>query len=278
MVAELTVEEAGLTSADGTRLAYRKWSVSDARLTLAVFHGHGEHSGRYAALAAAMADHRISTYAVDLRGHGRSDGQRGHLDSWSQWLDDAAAFGELVARESPGEVVPLGHSFGGAVVLSAVLRGTLKPRRFAVSSPALRTTVQPAAWKLRLGQVASRLAPRLTLSNEVDARVLSRDPAVVSAYVDDPLVHPKISVRMYTEWVAAADQIRRRAGELELPFLMILGQEDRLIDPTGGREVFERAASKAKVLREYAGRFHEPFNDYGKEEVFADLADWLKRS
>ena len=112
-----------LASADGTRLAYQSWPIEGAQLTFAVVHGLGEHSGRYERFARGMARFQMGTYALDLRGHGRSEGQRGHVDSWSQWVDDTAAFVRHVQELVPGEVVPLGHSFGGAILLSTVLAG-----------------------------------------------------------------------------------------------------------------------------------------------------------
>jgi len=100
-----------VASADGTKIAYRAWPKPDAEITFAVVHGLGEHAGRYAGFAAGMAKHGIGTYAMDLRGHGKSEGQRGHVDSWSQWTDDVAAFVRHVEAVAGGEVVPLGHSF-----------------------------------------------------------------------------------------------------------------------------------------------------------------------
>ena len=265
-----------LTSRDGTRIAYRAWPVPAAGVTLAVAHGLGEHARRYADLASAMATRGIGTYAVDLRGHGLSAGQRGHVDSWAQWTDDIAAFVNLVEREVPGEVVPLGHSFGGAAMLSTVLAGALpNAKRFIVLSPALKVRVKLPQWKVTLGKVTSKITPRLSLSNEVDAGTLSRIPEVVAAYHTDPLVHPKISSRLYTEWQRATQDILARAGEITMPFLILAGMDDRLIDPAGSEELHRRAP-KTSELHVLAGRYHEPFNDLGREEVFDIIARWLR--
>ena len=156
-------------------------------INFAVVHGLGEHAGRYERFANGMAEHGIGTFAVDLRGHGNSPGQRGHVDSWSQWTDDVAAFVDHVAAVAGGEVVPLGHSFGGATMLSTVLAGKLRStRRFIVSSPALKVKVAVPAWKIKLGTTASKVLPKLALDNEVDPKLLSRIPEVVEAYRTDP--------------------------------------------------------------------------------------------
>jgi acylglycerol lipase len=240
-----------------------------------VVHGLGEHSGRYARLAEAMARHGYGSYAVDLRGMGRSAGRRGHVDRWRQWIDDCAAFYDLVRAQADGvEVVPLGHSFGGVVVASAVLDGAVRPERFVLSNPAFRPAVVVPGWKLLLGRATSGLVPTLALANEVNAALLSRDPSVAAEYAADPLVHDRITSRLFTEWVAASEGAIRRAAEVPVPCLLIVSEDDRLIDREGSLEFARQAGARAKVLS-YPGRYHEPFNDLDAEEVFADLATWL---
>jgi alpha-beta hydrolase superfamily lysophospholipase len=263
-----------VVSADGTKLAYRAWPTRGAAITFAVVHGLGEHAGRYERFATGMARHGLSTYAVDLRGHGKSPGQRGHIDSWSQWTDDASAFIRQVEATADGEVVPLGHSFGGAVMLSAALAGKLgRSKRFIVSSPALRLKVAVPGWKIGLARVTSMLVPKLALDNQVDPGTVSRIPQVVEAYRNDPLVHTKISSRLYSEWLAATRDILARAGDIKIPFLILAGTDDRLIDRIGSEQLHEK--SPVSELHLLKGRYHEPFNDIGDEEVFDLIARWL---
>lgn len=271
------VSKGSITSSDGTKLAFRAWPQDKARLTFAVVHGHGEHSGRYARFAQGMAAYQMATYAVDLRGHGESLGQRGHLHSWSQWVDDAVALVEHVEREVEGEVVPLGHSMGGVVMLSAMRAHRLpNARRFVVSSPALKVKVAVPAWKTSLAGVTSRILPRLSQGTGLDPKVVSRDQDVVDAYRGDPLVHSKMSSRLYAEWQRAASEDIDYASDITLPFLIIAGTADALIDPAGSEELHRRSASMS-TLTLFEGRFHEPFNDLGSGEVFATIAEWLGR-
>jgi acylglycerol lipase len=276
--AESTLARRGsLRSADGTSLAYRAWPLSGATVTFAVVHGLGEHSGRYERFAQGMARHGMATYAVDLRGHGESEGRRGHVDTWSQWVDDAASFIADVEKDAEGEVVPLGHSFGGAVMLSAARAGKLpKARRFVLSSPALKVKAPVPGWKMTLGRVAARVAPTLTLDNEVDPASVSRLPEVVEAYRTDPLVHRKISARTYDEWTRAARENIEHAGEIAIPFLILAGTADPLIDPAGSEELHHLSARQSE-LHLLEGRYHEPFNDVGSDEVFDLIAAWLRR-
>ncbi len=278
MATEAVASEGELHSADGTRLAYRAWPRPQATHTFAVAHGLGEHSGRYEAFARAMAARGMATCAVDLRGHGKSEGQRGHVDSWSQWTDDIAAFVALVEGKTNGEVIPVGHSFGGAAMLSTVLAGKLKnSRRFIVSSPALKLKVSVPGWKVTLGDFTSRVVPRVAMNNEVDASTVSRIPEVVEAYRNDPLVHSMISSRLFTEWRQAAHGILEHADQITIPFLILVGDADRLVDSSGSEQLHAKAPARS-TLHMLPGRYHEPFNDLGSDEVFDIVAGWVKAS
>lgn len=264
-------------TAGAVNFAGRAWPLAGAKATFAVVHGLGEHAGRYERFARGMAKHGFGTFAIDLRGHGKSPGQRGHVDSWSQWTDEVSAFVTHVSTAAGGEVVPVGHSFGGAALLSTMLAGKVPGiKRFIVSSPALKVKVAVPAWKIKLAATASKVLPRLALDNEVDPKLLSRDPAVVEAYRTDPLVHSKISSRMYTEWLAATRDILNRAREIQVPFLILAGTDDGLIDPEGSKALHQRAPSMSE-LRLLKGRYHEPFNDRDNEEVFTLIANWLAK-
>jgi alpha-beta hydrolase superfamily lysophospholipase len=269
--------DGSIDAIDGAKLSYRAWPLPGATKTFAVVHGLGEHAGRYERFAKGMARHGFSTYAVDMRGHGRSPGQRGHVDAWSQWTEDVSVFVKHVSAVAGGDVVPLGHSFGGTALLSTVLAGKLPGlRRFIVSSPALKVKVAVPAWKIKLGTTASKVLPKLALDNEVDPKLLSRIPEVVDAYRNDPLVHSKISSRMYTEWLAATRDILNRAGEIKVPFLVLAGTDDGLIHPEGSKELHDASPSTSE-LRLLEGRYHEPFNDRDNEEVFALIASWMNK-
>lgn len=222
-----------------------------------------------------MAERDIATYALDPRGHGRSDGARGHAASWDELVGDLVAFHGMVRAAATGEVVPLGHSVGGSILLSAVVRQRIDPSRFVISSPALRVKMKVPSWKLTLGQGASRVTPSLPMKTALNAEHLSRDPAVVNAYRSDPLTHDRMTVRYYTEWQRANEEIMARAGEITIPFFASHGSDDQIIDVGGTEEFVRRAGSASKELKVYPGAYHEPYNDTNRQEVYADLAAWL---
>jgi acylglycerol lipase len=264
-------------SADGTQLAFRAWPQRGAAISFAAVPGLGDHSGRYAHFADGMSKHGMGAFALDLRGHGNSPGQRGHVDAWSQWTDDVAAFVTHIEKIAGTEVVPVGHSFGGAALLSTILAGKLPAtKRFVVSSPALKLKLQAPAWKLKVGRLASKIAPRLAMSNEVDPGSISTLSEVVDAYRSDPLVHDRISSRMFTEWQNAVEDIYQRAGQIKVRFLILAGTADPLIDPDGSRQLHEKTDSLSTLLL-LEGRYHEPFNDRGSDEIFQAIADWLAK-
>jgi alpha-beta hydrolase superfamily lysophospholipase len=189
-----------------------------------------------------------------------------------------AAFVAHVEAAADGEVIPLGHSFGGAALLSTALAGKLpSSRRFVLSSPALKLRIQAPAWKVAIAPLASKLVPRLAMGNEVDPGSVSKIPEVVEAYRSDPLVHDRISSRLYTEWLNATSDIFARAAQIKVPFVILAGTADPLIDPEGSRLLHEKTPSISE-LHMLEGRYHEPFNDVGSDEVFQLVADWARRA
>ncbi len=203
--------------------------------------------------------------------------------SLTEWLDTAWqpsrwTCGVTAKAMESGVTSTRGRNgFGGVVILSTARSGRLaKARRFVLSSPALKLKANVPAWKTSLGKVMANIAPRLALDNEVDPGTVSRIPEVVTAYRADPLVHGKISSRLYAEWQRAAVENLEHAGDIKIPFLILAGTADRLIDFEGSKELHARAP-KTSELQLLEGRYHEPFNDLGSEEVFALIAEWLKK-
>lgn len=271
-----TAREGQVLSSGGVWLRFHAWEAPRPRQALALVHGLGEHGGRYARFGAWLAERGISVWAIDLRGMGQSGGGHGQLGSWTQWLDDLRRLWTLVAQELPGaEIVPFGHSVGGVVVASAVARGVLRPRRFALSNPAFRVRMPVPAWKRALGAAAERVTPRLTMPSGIDPRLLARDPSVGEAYRADPWVHDRLSAALYGAWMKASREVLQRAPALRTPYLLLLSPEDPIID-AGASEEFQRATVAEHVVRRYPDRWHEPLNDLGREEVFAGVLDWLE--
>jgi alpha-beta hydrolase superfamily lysophospholipase len=255
---------------------WRSETGGPPKAVLAIVHGHGEHSGRYGNVVDWFVPKGYAVYAFDLRGHGRSPGQRGYVNRFSDFTGDVGAFLAFVRQEEPGRpVFLLGHSLGGPIALNYVLHDPSGLAGAVVSGPLLGAMpVSPA--KLVLAKVLSSVWPTFSLQTGLDVDGLSRDPAVVKAYVDDPLVHDAGTARLGTELAAAIDWTQAHAADLALPCLIVHGGADRICLPEGSRTFFDHVTFADKELREYEGYYHEVFNDVGKERVLADIEAWLK--
>lgn len=233
---------------------------------LLVVHGLAEHALRYRHVAEAFAARGWTVHVLELRGHGKSGGKRGHVDRWSLYVDDVRA---AAASLRPGWAL-LAHSMGGLVALDAVRDG-LGPARLAVSNPLLGVRLKAPKVKVMAAGLLSRLAPRLSLKNEIDPAGLSRDPAVGRAYAVDPEVYDTITPRWYTEMEAA--RARVRAARFPVPLAFFLSDADPICDPMAAQALAQDVGAPVKV---YPGMLHEILNEIGKEQVIADIADWLE--
>lgn len=268
-----------LTSADGMPLRFRSWKAASARGALLIVHGLGEHSGRYAALAERFVAGGISVYAPDLRGHGLSGGRRGHVDRFGDYLSELdRSLAEARSLSGGLPMVLFGHSMGGLVALRyAEARPEIDLAGLALSAPQLSLADPPPAW-LRMAAVAlEAVLPFLPLSTRIDPQDLSNDPAEVQAYRDDPLVHDRITPRLFREMQRTMGAAVRDLPRIRVPAaLVMIPSADPVVDPRTTREMAVALRAFTSVdLREYPGLFHEPLHDTGRERVSADLLAWV---
>jgi alpha-beta hydrolase superfamily lysophospholipase len=266
-----------LKTADGLDLHLRRWQADDAPhpWTFVIVHGLGEHGGRYQHLAEWFTPLGATVYAMDLRGHGLSGGPRGHTPSLEALLADIDAVVMRARAESGGPVVLIGHSFGGFLAIAYALRHPEHIDKAVFSAPLLIPKVKVPAWKRPLAQILPRVAPRVAVSNEVDANLLSHDPEVARRYASDPLVHDRITGGLYRDTVARGEEFIGRAAELRVPFLLMQGRDDQIVDPIGSQRFFARATAPDRAFCLYPGLYHEIFNELEQERVFQDLDSWL---
>ncbi|MGB9723202.1 MAG: lysophospholipase [Chloroflexia bacterium] len=265
------------TSRDGWLLYAQAWQPEgEARSAVCLVHGLGEHSGRYGHVAAALNRAGHALLAVDLRGHGRSTGRRGHIPSLEAVLDDIDLLLEEASRRFPGRPRFLyGHSMGGLFVLYYALRRRPSLSGVIATGSALRTPLADQKVKVTLARLLSRLLPALTLPSGLDPTTISRDPAVVQAYRNDPLVHDRISLRLAGEMLRASRWVMEHAAEFPLPLLLIHGGADRLTLPEGSRELAARVGNRC-TLKIWEGLYHEVHNEPEQGEVLADILSWME--
>ncbi len=271
------------SAVDGSRLFYQRWRARNDKpnWNLVFHHGFGEHSGRYGNLLDALAGTGVSLYALDARGHGRSDGKRGDADGQVEYVRDLEGF-LVFLREQFGVLRPalLGHSMGGAIVLMFALRysNQWEISCLLTSAAALRVR-QNLLMRLKkgLGSLLFGLKPDLTVPAGLDTNGLSHDVAVGEAYRNDPLVHGDVTARMALDLLDAGEEVIRRAPLLKIPLLMQHGEADPLTDPGGTVAFFRNVGSSDCHLRLYPGLYHEIFNELpaDRDRVLADMRDWL---
>lgn len=270
-----------LSAEDGTQLFFRQFpAASPQRAGLVIAHGLCEHSGRYTALAERLAQKGLFVFAHDHRGHGQSGGKRGCIRQFSDYIQDLHQFVEKCrsALEPDSPLLILGHSMGGLIVLNYIQQFPDQSSGVIASCPALAPGYAPARAKTAVARFISAVWPSLTFDNELAPEYLSHDSSVVDAYIRDPLVHRRVSARLFTEMMDAMTRTYRNAEAISIPLLMQIAEEDRLVDPRRSRDFFKQVASADKTLHEYPGLFHEIYNEeqQQRERVIGDLETWIE--
>ncbi|AFY33597.1 alpha/beta hydrolase [Calothrix sp. PCC 7507] len=265
----------------GLDLYYQSWHPEGkVKGILAIVHGLGAHSDRYTNIIQHLIPKQYIVYGLDLRGHGRSQGQRGHINAWSEFRDDLQAFLKLIQTQQPKcPIFLLGHSLGSVIVLDYVLRYPQEAKVLQGAIALAPTLGKVGVSKIRLliGNLLSQVWPRFTLSTGIDLTAGSRDEKILAAYAQDTLRHTRASARLATEFFATVAWINAHAADWQLPLLILHGSADRVALPEGGDIFCQKVAGTDKTRVEYAGAYHELQNDLNYQEVLADLENWLER-
>lgn len=259
----------------GLRIAFRSWRpAGKPRGVVMIVPGFNSHSGYYPWAASQLVAAGLAVYAVDLRGRGKSDGERFYVNAFSDYLADVDGVVKIAKEREPGlPVFILGHSAGGVVASVYTLEHQSELAGLICMSFAYKVPAPDFAIAALKG--LSHLAPHahvLHLKNEI----FSRDPAVVAAMNADPLIaHETQPTKTVAELARADDRLGRAFGQLTLPVLIMHGTADKATRPAGSQEFFDHAGSKDKMLKLYESHYHDMLNDLGKEVVMADIVAWL---
>lgn len=270
-------DEGEFEASHGTRLFWQSWTATDQPLCAVILvHGFGEHSGRYKYFVERLCAAGIKVFALDLRGHGKSAGRRGHVKSIADYRHDVATFKEEVGSQLQGfSTFIFGHSMGSLVVLDFVLR---HPDGFAgtiISGVGLEPAGVATASVVFLARVLSVIWPVFPIRLQVDDTALTRDPTEIEAYNTDPLVHNSCSARLASELLNVIDWIKARPHELQLPILMVHGEADKVNLPSGSSDFISGVVFPDKELLLYPDGHHELHNDLDKEKPMTDITRWL---
>lgn len=265
------------SSRHGQQIYSQCWQPEgDTRACVLIVHGLAEHSARYATLASHFTARGYAVCALDLPGHGRSEGTRTFIPRFSEHLDTVEDLLQQVQEQFAGKpVFLLGHSMGGLISTAYLLRNQQAFAGLVLSGVAILTPMQPPGWQMMVIRLLSALLPKLG-ALQLDANGVSRDPAVVADYISDPLNYGgKVCARTVAELFATMEEVKDNAQSIKLPMLILHGGEDSMAAPEGSTLLHERAGSADKTLHIYPGLYHEIFNEPEQLDIFQEVLDWL---
>ncbi len=269
--------EGYFNNGDTGRIYYQAWLPdTPVRAVLVVVHGLSEHSGRYIRLARHFVPQGYGIYGFDHTGHGRSEGRRQHVEHFAQFTDTLQSYCNKVKGWQAG--VPLflfSHSMGGLVACHYLLAGG-EATGVVFSAPCIKAYKNITPATVWLGQWLAVVAPRFRLLG-IDRRSLSRDPAVLAACANDPLMcQGPFTVRLGVELLAAMHRIKSQAQKITVPFIVLQGSADRIVDPGGAQWLYANAGSVHKTLKIYPGLYHEVLHEPEQGQVLQDVQGWLQ--
>lgn len=260
---------------NGVSLFRRNWLIQDAKATILLVHGYGEHSGRYDEIANRLNKSKYDVYTYDRRGEGQSEGKQGHIQSIQNHVLDLIEIKKSIHPK--GKLFLMAHSLGGLVSLAYLLDH--KPddiEGVILSSPFIKIDDGTAPLLQKLARIIAAILPKLP-TIALDVNLISRDPKEVEKYVNDPLVyHGKTNAKTGYEIIKAINHVQSKFREFDLPLLIIHGSEDKIADPKGSQWLFERSISKDKKLTLLDGLYHETMREPEKESFFDEVVSWLE--
>jgi acylglycerol lipase len=264
-------------SSDGLDIFAQGWNPDSQSPAAAVclVHGVGEHTGRYTEVASALTDEGFAIMGADLRGHGKSGGQRGHFPSDEIILQDIDMLIDEVRKSYPG--VPLilyGHSLGGILVLYYTLKRKPDLKGVIATSPALHNMLATNRLLVGLTKVLGPVFPKLSVNSGLNVNALSHNKKVIQEYINDPLVHGKVTLSFGLVMLGIMNWTLDHASEFPLPLLILHGKADSVNFPSGSTEFASGMNGNCKLVM-WDEAYHELHNEPQKVEVFKTMISWI---
>ena len=264
--------EETLSSSDGVQLNVYRWIPEHAESSVLISHGWSEHAGRYDEVARWFASQGYAVHALDHRGHGKSEGLRGHVRRWSDYVEDL----ELVRQTIPeSSQYLLGHSMGGLISVAYLLSYPENFRAVALSGPGMDVSYPVPLLKVMLSKALSQLWPTLRFDGEVDPEIVCGKADIVEAYRNDPMNHGKVSARWFVEYLNTVESIKSQAHQLRTPLAIWHGQEDKLVEPWVSEKFFERLSGEHKQIQLVPDMLHEILYEEDWPEIASQMKDWF---
>ncbi len=275
----MTEESYDIISRDGLILKGRSWLPdSEPTALICIVHGHGEHIGRYQPMAEFFVSQGMAVFGMDLRGHGHSEGKRGHTPSYDLLLEDVEDLmktARVMFIDTPMFVY--GHSMGGNMVANFLTsKKTLELQGAILSSPFLRLALTPSPALLALAKFMRKIWPSFSAPSGVDYREISSIPEEAEKYKNDPLIHGKISSQLSLSLIEAGEKAIERSNELNIPVLAFHGGQDKITSIDGTRAYASNASGYVQFQAWETSR-HETHYDVEREKVMELMVDWVKK-
>jgi alpha-beta hydrolase superfamily lysophospholipase len=275
----MSYREMKWTCKDGTAMFACEWLPDNREPIPAVVglvHGMGEHMGRYAHVAEMLNEQNYAVFGFDQRGHGRTEGQRGHAPTYEELLEGVDKMLAEIERQFPGLPVFLfGHSMGGNVTLNYLLRRKPDIAGAIVTGPWLKLSFEPPAFLSFMAKLISKFYPGFAIRRPLNPDSLTSDPAMKQRYMNDRLGHGVISARFFLSMEKAGQWALDHADELSVPLLLMHASDDQVTLNEASRQFADKAKSQVRWIS-WPGFKHELHNDVGRELVFATIKEWLR--
>jgi acylglycerol lipase len=261
-----------------TRIYHQCWlPESEPKAVLMIVHGLGEHSGRYLNVVNHFVPMGFAVYGMDHSGHGKSDGTRKYVDRFEDFITNVKSYFDRIQGWQAGKPIFLvGHSMGGLISAVYLLDHQTGLNGAIISGPSVKIPGNVSPVTVFIGKMLVALMPRLGLLKTAPKGV-SRDPAVVQAYMDDPLVYKgKTTVRLAAEMLKAMQRVSSEAARITLPILILQGGADWIVDPAGAEMLHNLVSSADKEIKIYDGLYHEVYNEPEHPQVLRDVELWIE--
>lgn len=259
----------------GQRIFGQSWHATEPKALICHIHGQSDHSSRFAHVADYFNRKQISFFSADLVGHGKSEGVRGHVNHFHEYIETVDLLLTEAKKIFPGlPVFVYGHSMGGNICINHAFNTQEQIKGYIITSPWIRLAFEPPAWKIALGKTVKSIFPSLLQPTGLDPSLISHDKEVVQRYVDDKLVHGKISASAFFEILTNGKSILLNAGRLHYPILLMHGTGDALTDHKASRE-FAAMRPDLITYKEFEGLYHEMHNEPEQQQIFDTIYQWI---
>ena len=271
-------EESGFYQYDGRKIYFVTWTGDNSHRVALICHGLLEHSGRYSEIAKLLTELGFRVYSYDHPGHGQSQGQKGHINSFNEYIYLFSSFLEYIRAKERMKVTVVSHSMGGLIVLHYLsLNEThqINVERFIFSAPAINLDIPALSFLSFFLHKIAKIFPEIRFSTGIKAEKLTRDPKEIKLRKSDPLIIKKATLSLLSELVRFMSMTPSLSVKTTCPTLALIAGSDHVVSKEHAIAFFERFPGKKTKIIIYRESFHELFHEINRKEILGDIRAWL---